>query len=101
MENSVGIPQSLGNATRETWIVERPGREEMFKAGVEWADAHPRWHDMSEEPQKYDDFLVITKGGCMDFAHFNQDGWHKSHYDGSSDFLYWMTPPAMPKGGEE
>jgi hypothetical protein len=43
MENSVGIPQSLGNATRETWIVERPGREEMFKAGVEWADAHPHW----------------------------------------------------------
>lgn len=72
-----------------------------FVEGAEWADAHPHWNDMSNEPQKYDDFLVITKGGCMDFAHFNQDGWHKSHYDGSSDFLYWMTPPAMPKGGEE
>jgi hypothetical protein len=77
------------------------GFKEGFVEGAQWADAHPRWHDMSEEPQKYDDFLVITKGGCMDFAHFNQDGWHKSHYDGSSDFLYWMTPPAMPKGGEE
>jgi hypothetical protein len=72
-----------------------------FINGAEWADAHPHWNDMSKKPREYDDFLVITKSGCMDFAHFNQDGWHKSHYNGSSDFLYWMTPPAKPKGGEE
>jgi hypothetical protein len=72
-----------------------------FIEGAKWADEHPHWNDMSNEPQEYNDFLVITKGGCMDFAHFDRYGWHKSHYDGSSDFLYWTTPPVKPKGGEE
>jgi hypothetical protein len=109
MENSVGIPQSLGDATRETWIVERPGREEMFKAGVEWADAHPHWISVDEQKPPYNE-SVLLYGKVFDYVvigelleEYGRDIYYDDegspyHYE---SITHWMPQPAKPKGGEE
>jgi ATP:corrinoid adenosyltransferase len=103
MENSVGIPQSLGNATRETWIVERPGREEMFKAGVEWADAHQRWISAKERlPEDRVEVLVYDEDDGILIASHYEDYWEGAdEYANYNKVTHWMPMPAIPKGGEE
>ena len=47
---------------------------------------------VSYEPKKYDTYLVETKGGCIDFAHFNINGWSKGQTT-DDEALYWREIP--------
>jgi hypothetical protein len=104
MENSVGIPQSLGNATRETWIVERPGREEMFKAGVEWADAHPHWIRVDEQKPPVDEPLLLAVNGFgnAQFGQYYRDGIFRNleTYEYANKVTHWKLFPELPRGRE-
>ena len=48
--------------------------------------------NVSYEPKRYDTFLVKTKEGCYDFAHFNMNGWGKGVMTGGQP-LDWREIP--------
>ena len=76
-----------------------------FVEGAEWAQQEfikSLWHDASEEPERYDDYLVKTKQGCIDHCFFDMNGWHKPKI-GGGDVSQWLDlSDILPaKGGEE
>ena len=48
--------------------------------------------NVSYEPDRFDDYLVLTKEGCYDFAHFNNEGWHKGIITSGTP-LWWREIP--------
>lgn len=69
-----------------------------FEDGVEWFKK-ALWHPSSEVPTRYDDYLIKTKQGCLDFCHFATEKWHSKHV-GTVD--KWLDlADIKPKGGEQ
>lgn len=58
----------------QTWNEKRDFAN-AFKYGIEWFKIN-LWHDASEKPTRYDDYLVRTKQGCIEFVHFANEEWH-------------------------
>ena len=49
---------------------------------------------ITQQPEKHDTYLVKTKEGCYDFAHFNENGWSRgSVTDGTPEL--WMPIPQV------
>ena len=76
-----------------------------FKAGVEWADEHPKniWHDASEIPKNRKWILMQFGEDCYDtymLRHFDADifcDWCKEY-----EVLRWAyIDDLLPKGGEK
>ena len=65
---------------------------DAFSVGAKWGAQRiikDLWHEASEDPPRYDDYLVKTKQGCIDSAHYNMEGWYKP-YIGGGDVEYWL-----------
>jgi hypothetical protein len=48
----------------------------MFKAGVEWADAHPHWISVDEQKSPVDEPLLLAVNGFgnAQFGQYYRDG---------------------------
>ena len=65
---------------------------DAFAVGAKWGAQRAikdLWHDASEEPPRYDTYLVKTMQGCIDTAHYNMEGWYKP-YIGGGDVVLWL-----------
>lgn len=65
---------------------------DAFGVGAQWGAQRiikDLWHDVSEEPSRYDDYLVKTKQGCFDTAHYNMGGWY-APYMGGGTVIQWL-----------
>lgn len=57
--------------------------------------SHNPWHDVTELPQKYDTYLVVTEGNCIDMAHFAMI-WSDGQMT-SGRPIKWTYLPEQPK----
>lgn len=87
------------------------------KVGMKFADTHPRWISVEEEPKinpndsewEYsDDVLVALKDGSIAVGRYERDNSTGEHYwvlygvDKDLVVTHWMPLPQAPKkGGEE
>ena len=84
--------------------------DSAFDAGVKWADSHPNWVSVEDEPPPtYNkngntNFVFVCKEGCLDIG--------VAHYEHATKewildfgrchiFTHWMPLPAPPKEGGE
>ncbi len=101
------INKAMSTYAMDTWnhIEERFAAMNGFKEGAEWAQKEfvkSLWHDTSEEPKRYDDYLVRTIQGCIDFCHFNMNGWNEPKVGGGQVSQWLDLADILPKeGGEE
>lgn len=68
--------------------------EGLFLA-LQIVKAHNPWHDVTELPQKYDTYLVVTEGNCIDMAHFAMI-WSDGQMT-SGRPIKWTYLPEQPK----
>ena len=71
-----------------------------FKDGAHWAIQEflkDLWHPVSEEPSRYDDYLVITKQGCIDSCYFDADSWHDPKIGGGNVTMWLDYKDILPK----
>lgn len=104
MINKRRITEASSFYAKETWNHEEDQFVCMdsFKAGAEWAQeefVENLWHDVEEDPQRYDDYLVKTKQGCIDFCHFNINGWHNPKVGGGNVSKWLDLKYIQPTGG--
>ena len=74
--------------------------EDDFKSGACWAMQEflkDLWHPVSEEPSRYDDYLVITKQGCIDSCYFDADSWHDPKIGGGNVTMWLDYKDILPK----
>ena len=65
---------------------------DAFGVGAKWGALRiikDLWHKASEEPPRYDDYLVKTMQGCVGTANYNMLGWYKPNI-GHGDVEYWL-----------
>ena len=65
---------------------------DAFAVGAKWGAQRvikDLWHSASEEPPRYDDYLVKTMQGCTDVALYDMEGWHQP-YIGGGDVVLWL-----------
>ena len=88
-----------------------------FISGAEWADAHPHWISVEEEPKinpndsewdYSDDVLVALKDGSIAVGRYERDNSTGEHYwvlygvDKDLIVTHWMQiSPPPKKGGEK
>ena len=51
------------------------------------------YFSVNHEPTKYDTYLVKTKKGSYEFAHFNQSGWTILGDNKGAVVAYWIPIP--------
>jgi hypothetical protein len=76
--------------------------KDAFREGARWADEHPHWHPISQEPEKDGVYLVLTVGKFIGMALF-RNGWYKSKELKvlpnciGTDIAYWIELPNIPQ----
>ena len=72
----------------------------LFKAGVEWANEQfvkNLWHDASEEPYDFCDYLVKTKQGYIEVCFYNNNAWSKLNNEGDEVTMWLAIEDIFPK----
>lgn len=68
--------------------------EGLFLA-LQIVKSHDPWIDVSEEPPKYDTYLVVTEGNCIDMAHFAMV-WSDGRMTSGRPIKWTYLPEAKP-----
>jgi hypothetical protein len=106
--NKIRNPET-NKVIRETIEYRVPNRQEIFVAGVEWADTHPHWISVKDEKPPYDESVLLCVK-CFDYVIIGElsDEYGRDiyHDDEGSPYRYesithWMPLPAKPKGGND
>lgn len=74
--------------------------KKLLIAGAHWVIQEflkVLWHDANEEPSRYDDYLVITKQGCIDSCYFDADSWHDPKIGGGNVTMWLDYKDILPK----
>ena len=66
-----------------------------FDEALEIVKSHNPWIVVSEEPPKYDTYLVVTEGNCIDMAHFAMV-WSDGRMTSGRPIKWTYLPEAQP-----
>ncbi len=59
------------------------------------------WHDASEEPERYDVYIIKSDRGYIDLASFDADKWHRPSMFGKVVMWLDLKDISPKKGGEQ
>jgi hypothetical protein len=74
--------------------------DEVFNAGVEWADAHPNWISVKDKsPEPLCDVLAYGKYEGVKLAYYCGPNWWgvNGNEPNFFSFTHWMPLPDIPK----
>jgi hypothetical protein len=81
-----------------------PSHQEMFVAGVEWADTHPHWISVKDEKPFIGSAVMVAMEGSME-VETGFYGTDKVFRDSEGNKLdgvtHFMPFPRLPEGGEK
>lgn len=70
-------------------------RDAAISDCIEIVKSYDPWIDVSEEPPKYDTYLVVTEGNCIDMAHFAMV-WSDGRMTSGRPIKWTYLPEAQP-----